>query len=119
MEKYISECIDNFNQEEPKDKLKPASTHANNYLLKTRQNSVVKLLKSKASLFHSTVAKLLFVAKRGRPDILRNLIFDNLGKRSTSRQLEEIFEIVGISKTHGEVFFSVVMQRFNRSDMVY
>jgi len=38
-------------------------------LFKTREN-VEKLSKRRTGIFHSTVAKLLFVAKRARPDIL-------------------------------------------------
>jgi len=44
-------------------------------LFKTRKDNGVKLTWEKARLFHSTVAKLLFVAKRARPDILLTVSF--------------------------------------------
>jgi len=64
MEKYVIDCIEEFEKEVPNKKLKPACTPATNYLFKVRTGSNIDLPKQKASLFHSMVAKLLFVAKR-------------------------------------------------------
>jgi len=44
-------------------------TPATSNLFNTTE-SVGKVMKQRASIFHATVAKLLFVAKRARPDIL-------------------------------------------------
>jgi hypothetical protein len=63
LEKYILECIEKIEEEVPEDRLKPVSTPATNYLFKIRKESGVGLSKKKASLFHSTAAKLLFVTK--------------------------------------------------------
>ena len=75
MEKYILACIEGFEEEVSDERLRSANTPASNYLFKTRQDNGVKLTREKAKLFHSTVAKLLFVAKRARPDILLTVSF--------------------------------------------
>jgi hypothetical protein len=75
MEKYILACIEDFEEEASDERLKSVSTPASNYLFKTRKDNGVKLTWEKAKLFHSTVAKLLFVAKRARPDILLTVSF--------------------------------------------
>ena len=74
MKKYILEVMETFQEEEPEERLKSVTTPATNNLFKTRGN-VEKLSKRRASIFHSTVAKLLFVAKRARPDILLAVSF--------------------------------------------
>jgi hypothetical protein len=75
MENYILACIEGFEEEVSDERLRSANTLASNYLFKTRQDNGVKLTREKAKLFHSTVAKLLFVAKRARPDILLTVSF--------------------------------------------
>ncbi len=47
---------------------------ATNHIFRTRMDEE-KLSKSHAMIYHSTVAKLLFVAKRARPDILLAVSF--------------------------------------------
>jgi len=74
MTKYIQETIESFKEEEPEERLKPVNTPATNNLFKTRTN-VEKLSSRRAGIYHSTVAKLLFVAKRARPDILLAVSF--------------------------------------------
>jgi len=74
MKKYIVETIETFQEEEPEERLKSVTTPATNNLFKTREN-VEKLSKRRTGIFHSTVAKLLFVAKRARPDILLAVSF--------------------------------------------
>jgi len=73
--KYIQDVIDCFKEELPEEKIKNVTTPAINNLFKTRDSNVVKVSMQKASVFHSTVAKLLFVAKRARPDILLAISF--------------------------------------------
>jgi len=72
--KYILETIEAFSKEKPEERLKMVTTPATNYLFRTRQD-VEKLSQRRAGIYHSTVAKLLFVAKRARPDILLAVSF--------------------------------------------
>jgi hypothetical protein len=69
------ECIEEFEEEVLDERLKSVNTPVMNYLFKIRKDSVVELPKKRANFFHSTVAKLLFVAKRARPDILLTVSF--------------------------------------------
>jgi hypothetical protein len=76
MKRYISGCIDEFMKAAPGSIGKIVTTPATENLFKVRNASEAKLLeKQKAVTFHATVAKLLFVAKRGRPDILLAVSF--------------------------------------------
>jgi len=76
MENYILACIECFEEEVSDERLRSANTPASSYLFKTRKDKGgVKLTRKKTKLFHSTVAKLLFVAKRARPDILLTVSF--------------------------------------------
>lgn len=70
MEKYVEGIILSFTKEEPEEKLKEGTTPATNNLFKTRDENAKKLSKRKAGIFNAVVAKLLFVSKRARPDIL-------------------------------------------------
>jgi len=74
MEKYIEGTIKTFLDEEP-EKLRQVMTPATNNLFQTRDGESAKLSKKRAGVFHATVAKLLFVAKRARPDILLTISF--------------------------------------------
>jgi hypothetical protein len=74
MEKYIEGIINGFYKDEPDENIKPVTTPATNNLFKTRTN-VDKLSKCRAGVFHTIVAKLLFVAKHARPDILLTVSF--------------------------------------------
>ncbi len=52
------------------------NTPASNNLFRVRKESEAMFLSNeKASIFHSTIAKLSFLAKRGRPDILLAVSF--------------------------------------------
>jgi hypothetical protein len=73
MEKYIEGILSGFRDDDPDEKVKPVSTPATNNLFKTRETD--KLSKRRAGIFHTIVAKLLFVAKRARPDILLAVYF--------------------------------------------
>ncbi len=75
MERYIRESIQDFEEAEPEVKLKDVATPVTENLFKTRTGVVEKLDLKQAALLHATVAKLLFVAKRGRPDILLAVSF--------------------------------------------
>jgi len=69
MRKYIHDCIQGFLEEEPDEKLRQVNTPATNNLFEIRDSG--KMDKD----FYSTVAKLLFVAKRAHPDILLTVSF--------------------------------------------
>ncbi len=75
MRTYIENTIVGFHEEEPNEKLKDVTTLVTNNLFKTRDGEVEKLSKQRAKVFQSTIARLLFVAKRARPDILLALSF--------------------------------------------
>ena len=63
MERYIKESTKDFKEEHQEIVWKKAVTPATENLLKTRKDGVEKLNKKVAGIFHSTVAKLLFIAK--------------------------------------------------------
>jgi len=65
MEKYIEGILSGFRDDDPDEKVKPVSTPDTNNLFKTRETD--KLSKRRAGIFHTIVAKLLFMAKRARP----------------------------------------------------
>ncbi len=73
MRKYIMSCVEEFHKDEPDERICLVITPATNFLFRTR--NAQKLSKKRASLFHSIVAKFLFVAKRSRPDILLTISF--------------------------------------------
>jgi hypothetical protein len=65
---YIKDCIESYNV--TRSAITPATTE----LFKIDSHSI-DLSKSKAELFHSRVAKLAYVARRTRPDILTAISF--------------------------------------------
>jgi hypothetical protein len=76
MKNYIEGCINEFMQENQDVVLRSIATPATDNLFKIRSKDEAILLgKEKAKMFHSTVAKLLFLAKRGRPDVLLTVSF--------------------------------------------
>lgn len=75
MKKYIEDVIGCFKEALPDEKIKAVTTPATNNLFKTRLKNVYKITKQKSMIFRATVAKLLFVAKRARPDILLVISF--------------------------------------------
>jgi hypothetical protein len=70
MKSYVKGAIDEF----PEDIIKNASTPATRYLFETRDDSV-RLDHDKTEIFHSTVAKLLYICKRCRLDIQNAVAF--------------------------------------------
>jgi hypothetical protein len=65
MEDYIQEAIRDCGEDVTKGATTPATKNVFDI-----KPGIPLLQKSKSELFHSIVAKLLYVAKRGRPDIL-------------------------------------------------
>jgi len=75
MKKYIEDTLDQFGEEND-DQIKIVKTPANNNLIQTRKTTESMVLTKHQSMqFHSNVAKMLFLAKRGRPDILLAISF--------------------------------------------
>ena len=70
MKKYVSEMIDEY----PDEVQGKSKTPANEKLFKVNDRSN-KLSKEKAELFHTMVAKGLFLSKRSRPDIQMTIAF--------------------------------------------
>ncbi|MFN9979260.1 MAG: hypothetical protein ACK53Y_05070, partial [bacterium] len=85
--------IEEFSGEEPKESLKIVTTAATNNLFRTRMD-VEKLSKRGATIYHSKVAKLLFVAKRARPDILLAVSF--LTTRVKSSDMDDWRKLVRV-----------------------
>ncbi len=76
MTKYVEGCIEEFEMENAGILLKKVVTPATSNLFRIRNhNEVKKISVNQAKMFHSTVAKLLFLAKRGRPDVLLAVSF--------------------------------------------
>ncbi len=74
MNKYVEGCLEEFELDNAE--LKIVNTPATDNLFRIRNEEEMLLLnKEKKVQFHSTVAKLLFLAKRGRPDILLAVSF--------------------------------------------
>jgi hypothetical protein len=76
MKDYVNDVLDQIKQDNEDEMIKTVKTLASENLFKTRKKSDdTQLNKYKSGQFHSTVAKLLFLAKRGRPDILLAVSF--------------------------------------------
>ncbi len=74
MNKYVEGCLEEFEQNN--SDLKIVNTPATENLFRIRnEEGALQLSKEKQTQFHSVVAKLLFLAKRGRPDILLSVSF--------------------------------------------
>jgi Reverse transcriptase (RNA-dependent DNA polymerase) len=79
--------IQNMLDELPDDFDGTAATPATSYLFKTRE-SATKLGVELSDLFHSNVAKLLYLAQRARPDILVTVAF--LTTRVSSPDIDDL-----------------------------
>jgi hypothetical protein len=75
MGECISGCVEEFKEDVPETVFKTVITPASVHLFQVRETGVEKLSTLRAKVFHSTVAKLLFVTKSGRQDILLAISF--------------------------------------------
>jgi hypothetical protein len=76
MKNYIKGVLEQFTQENGSEVIKNVKTPASDNLFRVRKRiEEIEITKHQSSQFHSTVAKLLFLTKRGRPDILLALSF--------------------------------------------
>ena len=64
MESYVKEILEEF----PEPITKTSKTYAANHLMMVNSDGK-KLDKRRAELFHRYVTELIFLSKRGRPDI--------------------------------------------------
>jgi hypothetical protein len=76
MKNYIKGILEQFTQDNNSEVIKNVKTPASNKLSRLKKRiKEIEITKYQSSQFHSTVAKLLFLAKRGRPDILLAVSF--------------------------------------------
>jgi hypothetical protein len=75
MQIYFMGCLQEFEEEVTGTVFKTVNTPASEHLFKVRDKEILLLSSERKKIFHSTVAKLLLVAKRGRPDILLAISF--------------------------------------------
>jgi len=80
--------------------VKQVNTPASNNLFRVRKDSEDILLSNeKASIFHSIIAKLLFLAKQGRPDILLAVSFlTTRVKKPDSDDWKKMIRVLGYLK---------------------
>jgi hypothetical protein len=112
--KYISDTIDGFINEESGIDLKIMTTPATNNLFKTRQE-VDGLSRQQAGLFHAVVAKLLFVAKRARPDILLAISFLTMRVKNLDQDdWKKLLRVLGYLKGTLDLSFSVSCEKMDK-----
>jgi len=71
MKNYIKGVLEQFAQDNSNKVIKNFKTPASDNLFRVRKKvKETEISRHQSSQFHSTLAKLLFLAKRGRPDIL-------------------------------------------------
>jgi hypothetical protein len=75
MKKYIDGCLEEFKEDVPGMVYKKVATLASEYLFQVCEMNGMKIPVERAKDFHCTVAKLIFVAKQGQPDILLAISF--------------------------------------------
>jgi hypothetical protein len=76
LKQYVEGFLDQFELDNSDEKIKTVKTPVSDHLFNARKNGEeVKLAQHRSTQFHATVAKLLFLAKRGRPDILLAISF--------------------------------------------
>jgi hypothetical protein len=116
MELYIEGILDMFQMDEPDEPLKIVVTPATNNLFKTRKETgEMKLSKIHTRTFHSTVAKLLFVAKRARPDILLAISFlTTRVKEPDSDDWKKLIRVLGYLRGTMKLCLTIVCDNINK-----
>jgi hypothetical protein len=116
MEKYIEGILDMFQMDEPDEPLKIVVTPATNNLFKTRKETgEMKLSKIRTGTFHATVAKLLFVAKRARPDILLAISFlTTRVKEPDSDDWKKLIRVLGYLRGTMKLCHTIVCDNINK-----
>jgi hypothetical protein len=76
MRSYIQGVLEHFAQDNDDEEIKVMKTPVNDNLFQVRKKTDARSLsKHRARQFHLTITKPLFLAKRGRPDILLAVSF--------------------------------------------
>mmetsp|Transcript_10408 Transcript_10408/g.10010 ORF Transcript_10408/g.10010 Transcript_10408/m.10010 type:complete len:84 (-) Transcript_10408:508-759(-) len=70
MTEYLQKILEDLADELKQSVVAPADTH-----LFTANNKCLKLNKAEAEQFHHVVVQLLFLSKRGHPDVLTTVTF--------------------------------------------
>ena len=91
MKEYLKDTINEF----PEDCSKTANTPAATHLFEVKDNQT-KLDKKMKQIFHTYVAKMLFVSKRGRPDIQVAIAF--LSTRVTEPDTDDWKKLVRLMR---------------------
>jgi len=114
MKKYIEDTITGITEEEPELILRHAATPATDNLFRTRE-CVEKISLKQAKIYHSVVAKLLFVAKRARPDILLTVLF--LATRVKNPDLDnwkKLLRVLGYLQGTAEITFTLTCEKLDK-----
>jgi hypothetical protein len=115
MEKYIEGVIDVFLMDEPDEPVKIVATPATNNLFKVRNVGEIKFSIACAGTFHAIVAKLLFVAKRARPDILLAVSFlTTRVKEPDSDDWKKLIKVSGYLRGTMELCVTVVCENIQK-----
>jgi len=114
MEKYIADTIQALKEDDPDVHLKVVTTPATNNLFKTREEAE-KLSQKRARLYHAVVVKLLFVAKRARPDILLAVSF--MTTRVKNPDLDDwgkLLRVLSYLQCTLDLSFTLTCERFDK-----
>jgi hypothetical protein len=114
MKKYIEDTITGITEEEPELILRHAATPATDNLFRTRE-CVEKISLKQAKIYHSVVAKLFFVAKRARPDILLTVSF--LATRVKNPDLDDwkkLLGVLGYLQGTAEITFTLTCEKLDK-----
>jgi len=115
MEKYIEGIIDVILMDEPDEQLKTVATPATNNLFKIRNEDGMKLSKTCSGIFHATVAKFLFVAKRARPDILLAVSFlTTRVKEPDNDDWKKLIRVLGYLRGTMSLCLTIICDRVNK-----
>jgi hypothetical protein len=109
MKNYIKGVLEQFTQDDSSKVFKIVKTPASDNFFRVRKKvKETEISRHQSSQFHSTMAKLLFLAKQGRQDIL--LAVSLLTKRVKSPDLDDckkILRIIGYLKETMEYDLSI------------
>jgi hypothetical protein len=86
MSGYTKGCIEEFEQKNPSQKIKIVTTPATDIFFRTRKETDLEpMCKHRVAQFHSTIAKLLFSAKRMSGHITSSIIPNNSNENARHR----------------------------------
>ncbi len=117
MKNYVMGCMEEYEQNNLDQILRKCATPAiTNKLFKVwRESKVDQLSKVEATQFHSIVSKLLFLAKRGRLDILSVVSF--LITRVLTAMIGKMMKVLGY--LNDRVWTDHIMMKSRNFNMVH